>query len=510
MRIIHKLTKSEVTGDTLIQPDQAEPGDSLARGVATSPPPETTPEAPQTPVTPELEAPQMPEMPQAPQAVAKGGIITPDFDVLVDDDIPQEPIEKAGPPRPGLVPQSGDPDAPVRWVLPPSEEGEEGKDLVSPKARALADKLEIHADPSMSYSELKAIDQKLYSADVGNGKVANSLKDELSDAVEEMMDAARPKEWPDKHWDRMFGVSFDSILEADPETEEGQHVLDWYNKVVEGHKGKEAKFKGIDEAIQQFQAAIKDKLGGGMTRTEQQQHLENTDPWASGVAVSRGTGFDEWVDKWNITPEVNLFGVKPEQLDKFRAKTVKEIGARIKESKGALDTHITGWWGTGPTNADSAPLHVMAERLRGGDPDKVLSTWQDPKTVGAQADAGFENFKQLVETEQAFWRDHIARSGKNTLTVYRGLRIDEPSRQVELGVQNTEDNTLSSWSMSPGTARTFGSTVLQREVQPEEIMGSYLGMLARGESHDFNEHELIIHTPLRGAEAEVKLNGLGP
>lgn len=83
------LSKSEVTGDTLILPEKATPDDSLGRGVSTQPEP---PEAPQPP---QSQAPQKPQAPQAPRVVSK-----------------------LQPPRPGLVPQSGDWNAPDHWVRP--------------------------------------------------------------------------------------------------------------------------------------------------------------------------------------------------------------------------------------------------------------------------------------------------------------------------------------------------------------------------------------------------------
>ncbi len=159
IRLVHQpkqsaVKKSEVTGDTLILPERAEEGDSLRRGVATSPPPQTTPElgdvpndadvvepqSPTSPTTPEVSPPQTPEAPQKPQ-VDKGDIITPDVDVLVPNDNPaQTPIinktdiekDAADARARGLVPQSGDWDAPVRWVKPDTQQGSMPPTSVTP------------------------------------------------------------------------------------------------------------------------------------------------------------------------------------------------------------------------------------------------------------------------------------------------------------------------------------------------------------------------------------------
>lgn len=105
-----------------------------------------------------------------------------------------------------------------------------------------------------------------------------------------------------------------------------------------------------------------------------------------------------------------------------------------------------------------------------------------------------KDIKASMEIEQAYWKDKLGEGGK--LTLFRGMKV--PPGSVDRGNTVVQDFPASSWTMGKRVAISFGSTMLKREVAPEEIIASIFSQL-----DEAGEGEFIVYTPEEGAEAEV-------
>ncbi len=75
-----------------------------------------------------------------------------------------------GPPRPGLVPQSGDPQHPVRWVLPAEEEQPEHVSRSATRATVTFSTVDTE-DTDFEYLDWESLAEEAFSIDVPNYRV---------------------------------------------------------------------------------------------------------------------------------------------------------------------------------------------------------------------------------------------------------------------------------------------------------------------------------------------------
>jgi hypothetical protein len=81
--------------------------------------------------------------------------VSPDWHAMQETGVSQTPIEKAGPPRPGLVPQSGDPEHPVRWVRPEEYDDEPEEERPKPRAPYAEAVVMFHGTTTAAVASIK-------------------------------------------------------------------------------------------------------------------------------------------------------------------------------------------------------------------------------------------------------------------------------------------------------------------------------------------------------------------
>jgi len=173
-----------------------------------------------------------------------------------------------------------------------------------------------------------------------------------------------------------------------------------------------------------------------------------------------------------------------------------EIANSVELRKVLMGSSAIGFvnsWHSSATHSRSRKFNEIVFYLKNGE----FSTPAYSNSSKNEMIEESKDIQNMMDTEQKIWRDII---GDGTIRVYRGVNISKENLP-DIGKTEAIDNTLSSWSLSPNLAGSFGNIVLARTISVDDIVASFFSLNFTGEGG--NEGELILHTSEEGVDVDV-------
>lgn len=399
-------------------------------------------------------------------------------------------IKKQKPPRPGLVPQSGDPEHPVRWVRP--REAFAGRDPRQRCGQASLEALGVCAPP-------------------GEMTIAEALQ-----YVEEA----------DKDWDLNYVGEREGyrvkVGDLDQEFPTGQYLV-----LAQGHLmaltdgaltdvGRThsdvpveavveigAKLEKLDKDCPPGleEKPIIDRLGRHSHRCVREQDFDTAQEHR---ALMRGMpsveAYAVILDKLGLKDYDGPIDI--EETRRVVLRTREEMG--VKSSLSSLMYNVMADWDTDVLEGEARYIQSAITLIKEGSSDRAVNTLEE-LGVDPRVDEDPSRFQRaavdlnaMMQQEQAYWKS----KGVTSLTLYRGVGGEQDLRD-QLGLESGDHTTIvdlpaSSWSLYPSVAEKFGGTVLAREVPIEQVITSTFGGVA-----STLEGEFILYTPEEGVEVQV-------